>query len=103
MDKTFKLNTVLKIVSLLYNNCFEETANQVRSSLSLCSDVAAACRLTLSKQLNKLKHTGGDRCIQQIISEDNNKCTQPKMETTTSENYYITKVVLVIIMQYSNQ
>ena len=26
-----------------------------------------------------------------VISEDNNKCAQPKIETTTSENYYITK------------
>ena len=66
MDKMFKLNTVLKIVSLLYNNCFQETANKVRSSLSLCSDVAAASRFTLSKQLNKLKLTGGDCCTQPL-------------------------------------
>ena len=38
----------------------------MRSSLSLCSDVAAAHRLTLSKQLNKLKRTGGDRCTQPL-------------------------------------
>ena len=35
-----------------------------------------------------------------VICENNNKCTRPKMETTTSENYYRTKVVLVILMQY---
>ena len=68
MDKMFKLNTVLKIVTLLYNNCFQMTT-KVHSSLSLCSDVAAACRLTLSKQLNKLKHTGGDRCTQPLKFE----------------------------------
>ena len=55
----FKLNTILKIVSGPYNNCFQKTGN-----LSLCSDVAAACRLTLRKQLDKLKRTGGDRCTQ---------------------------------------
>ena len=27
VDKMFKLNTVLKIANLLYNNCFQETAN----------------------------------------------------------------------------
>ena len=36
----------------------------MRSSLSLCSDVAGACRLTLSKQLDILKGTGGDCCTQ---------------------------------------
>ena len=51
MNKMFKLNTVLKINSLIYNNCFQENAK--RSSLSLCLNVAVACRLTLSKQLNK--------------------------------------------------
>ena len=69
MDKMFKLNTVLKIVSQLYNNCFQETANQVCFSLSLCSDVAAACRFTLSKQLNKLRCTGGDSCTQPLKFE----------------------------------
>ena len=38
-----------------------------------------------------------------VISEDNNKYTQSKMEMPTSETYYTTKVVLVILMQYSNQ
>ena len=107
----FKLNTVLKIVSLLCNNCLQETDNKVRSILSLCSDVAPARALTLSKELNKLKRAGGDRCTEPlrfkqkmaVISEDNNKCNQPKMETTTSDNYYTNKVVLVISMQYSNQ
>ena len=66
MDKMFKLNTVLKIASLLYINCFQETANEVRPSLSLCSDVAATRRLTLTKQLDKLKHTGGDRCTRPL-------------------------------------
>ena len=47
----FTLNTVLKIVSLLYNKCFQETANEVRTSLSLCPYVAAARRLTLSRSL----------------------------------------------------
>ena len=51
MDKMFKLNTVVKVASLLYN-CFQETANKVCSSLSLCSGVAAARRLTLNKQLD---------------------------------------------------
>ena len=46
--------------------------------------LAAACRLTHSKQLNKLKHTGGDCCTQpvkfeqkagRIICENNNKLT----------------------------
>ena len=69
MDKMFKLNTVLKRISLLCNNFFQETANYVRSSLSLCSDVAAACRCTLSKQLNKLKCTGGDHCTQPLKFE----------------------------------
>ena len=69
MDKMFKLNTVLKIVSLLYNNCFQETVNEVRSSLSLCSEVAAARRLNLSKLLNKLKHTGGDCCTKPLKFE----------------------------------
>ena len=69
MDKMFKLNTVLKIASLLYNNCFQETANQICFSLSLCSDVTAACRFTLSKQLDKLKRTGGDRCTQTLNFE----------------------------------
>ena len=63
--------------------------------------------LALSKQLNKLKHTGGDCCTQPLKfeqkSEDNNKCMQPKMETTMSKNYYRTKVVLVILMQYCDQ
>ena len=68
MDKMFKLNTVLKKASLLYN-CFQETANQACSSLSLCPDVAAACRLTLSKQLDKLKRTGGDWSTQTLKFE----------------------------------
>ena len=38
-----------------------------------------------------------------VISEDNNKYMQPKMETTRSENYYRAKVVLVILMEYCNQ
>ena len=29
VDKKFKLNTVLKIVSLLYNNCFHEYVENV--------------------------------------------------------------------------
>ena len=66
--QVFKLNTVLKIVSLLYNS-FQETAYLVHSNLSLCSDAAAACRLTLSKQLDKLKCTGGDRCTQPLKFE----------------------------------
>ena len=37
-----------------------------------------------------------------VICENNNKCTRPKTETTTSENYYRTKVVLVILMQHCN-
>ena len=45
---------------------FSETTNQVCSSLSLCSDIAAAHGLTLSKQLNKLKRTGGDCCTQTL-------------------------------------
>ena len=65
----FKLNTVLEIVHLLYNNCYQEIANEVRSSLSLFSDVAAARRLTLSKQVNKLKCTSGDRCTQPLKFE----------------------------------
>ena len=101
MDKMFKLNTVLKIVFLLYNDCFQGTANQVRSSLSLCLDVVAACRLTLSKQLNKLRHTGGDRSTQPLKFEQQQMHTT-KMETTTSKNYYRTKAVLVILMQYCN-
>ena len=68
MDKMFQLNTVLKIASLLYN-CFQETANQACSSLSLFPDVAAACRLILSKQLDKLKCTGGDRSTQTLKFE----------------------------------
>ena len=39
----------------------------------------------------------------EVISEVNNRCTQPKMQTTTSKNYYRTKVALVILMQYCNQ
>ena len=39
------------------------------NSLILCSDVATACRLSLSKQLNKLKHTGGDRCTHPLKFE----------------------------------
>ena len=69
MGKMFMLNTILKIVTLLHNNCFKETANQVRSSLSLRSDVAAACRFTLSKQVYKLKRTGGNRCTQPLTFE----------------------------------
>ena len=42
---------------------------KVHSSLSLCSDVAAACRLTLSKQLNKLRRTGRDGCTQPLKFE----------------------------------
>ena len=41
----------------------------MRSSLTLCSDVAGACRLTLSKQLNKLKRTGGDLYTQPLKFE----------------------------------
>ena len=73
---------------LFYNNCFKETANEVCFSLSLYSDIAAACRCTFSEQLNKLKHTGGDCCTQplkfeqngRVISENNNKSTQQKWE-----------------------
>ena len=57
----FKLITFLKIVSPLYNNCSQETANEVHSCLGLCSDVIAACSLILSKELHKLKCTVGDR------------------------------------------
>ena len=64
MNKMFKLNTVLKIVILLYDNSFQETANLVCSSFSLCSDVAAVRRLTLSKKFNYLKRIGGDCCTQ---------------------------------------
>ena len=38
-----------------------------------------------------------------LWSLNNNKCTQPKIETTMSENYYRTKAVLVILIQYCNQ
>ena len=65
----FKLNIVLKIVSVLYNNFVQETTNQVLSSLTLFSDVVAARSLTLSKQLYKLKCTGGDRCTQLLKFE----------------------------------
>ena len=37
--------------------------------MSLCPDVAAACGLTLSKQLEKLKHTGGDCCNETLKFE----------------------------------
>ena len=80
MDKMFKINIVLKIVSLLYNNCFKETANKVSSSLSLCSDVAAAHMLTLSKQLNKLKRTGGDRATFEVRA----KMVELSVRTTTN-------------------
>ena len=37
-----------------------------------------------------------------VICENNNKCMQPKMETTMSYNYYKTTAALEILMQYYN-
>ena len=48
---------------------FSREPNYVCSSFSLCSDVAAASRLTLSKQLNKSERTGGDHCAQPLKFE----------------------------------
>ena len=67
MAKMFKLNTVLKIATCCTIIVFKRPLIEYVLGLNLCSDVAAACKLTL--QLDELKHTDEDRCTHPLKFE----------------------------------